>query len=241
MNQREDDMNTIAFDRPGEGWDSPAGPGGHEPLPARRHRKFLNRWSAGLIALLTATAGFYAGVRVEKGQVGSSSTGASALASRFAALRAGASGGGSASAGSGAATGAARSGFAARFGAGGGATVGSISSIKGNTIYLTETSGDVVQVKITSATKVTKSETVKPDALNPGNTLIVQGLKQANGTISATSVSDSGAGGGGFGLGALAGGGGGAGAGAGTGAGAGSSAGSGSAGASVGSLFSSGG
>ena len=42
-------------------------------LPGRPRRQLFNRWTAALLALITCAVGFYAGIRVEKGQVSSSS------------------------------------------------------------------------------------------------------------------------------------------------------------------------
>src|ERR1700744_2847155 len=73
-----------------------------EQLPRRRRRQFLTRRSAALGALITCAIGFYAGIRVEKGQLSNSST----------ALGTGAGGGGG------------RAALAARFGRGTGAASG---------------------------------------------------------------------------------------------------------------------
>jgi hypothetical protein len=135
--------------------------------------------------------------------------GAGGLGSRFAG--AGAGTGAGAGAGAGGAAGAAGAAAAAGGGAGGGgggfagalrggglgggnSSFGTASTIDGNTIYLTQpTTGNTIKVKLSSATKITKSVGVAKSALRPGDTLVIQGLKQSNGSISATSVSDSGA------------------------------------------------
>src|SRR5207237_5013064 len=43
-------------------------------------------------------------------------------------------------------------------GGGGGVSFGTVSSVNGNTIYLTEGSGNTVKVTLSSATKITKSQ-----------------------------------------------------------------------------------
>jgi hypothetical protein len=157
--------------------------------PGRRRRRFLNRKSAALAALLTCAAGFYAGVSIEKSQLNSAPTTATA------GLPAGAAAGGGAQGAAGTGSGAARAGFfggAAR--GGGNASVGTVSSVDGNTVYLTDSSGNTVKVTLSSATKITKSETVSATSVRPGDAVVIQGLKSTNGTIAATSVSDSGAG-----------------------------------------------
>jgi hypothetical protein len=183
--------------------------------------------------------GFYAGVRLEKNQLASTprtftlpTTGAAAGS------RATGGSGATAAAGAGAAgtAGGARGGFtgAAGGGAASGAAFGTVQSVDGNTLVLSEVSGNTVKVRLASSTKVAKTQSVKHSAVRPGDTLIVQGAPNAKGTVVASSVTDSGAGGGA----ARAGG-----AGTGTGAGAGStsSSGRGGGGSAVGSLFSGGG
>jgi hypothetical protein len=208
-------MNAIPYDRPEEEWD------GYEDqpevsLPGRPRRRVLTWWSAGLFALILGLVGFYVGVRIEKHQLASSSS-----TGGLAAALAGASGTGTGATGTGGAgTGAARTGTggAARSGAtgsgassfargagggtfrglfgggaGGSASVGTVSSISGNSLYVTETSGNTVKVTLSSATKVSKSVTVGKNAVRPGDLVTVAGAKGSNGTISATTVTDTGA------------------------------------------------
>ena len=224
-------MDTFTPQRRDEDYDAyPDEP--TEQLPRRSRRQFLTWRSAGLGALVTCAIGFYVGIRVEKGQVSGSGTPASAAAGIGAAGRAGAAGGraGLASLFSGAG----RSGAGAA-GAGGGASFGTVASVNGSTLYVTEASGNTVKVKLSSATKVSKTQSVKRGAIHPGDTVVVSGVTGSGGTVTAASVTDSGTGSaGGFGLRA--------GAGAGSSSGSGGSAGSGKGGNSaVGSLFSSGG
>ncbi len=173
-------------------------------LPGRPRRRFLTRASAVLFALLVGAIGFYVGVRVEKGQLSSSSSTASlggaaraAATGAGAARLAGASGAAGlagASGASGAGSAGARSGFLSGAFGGGNSSFGSVSSIDGKNIYVTEAAnGNVVKVQLSSATKITKSVGVSKAAIRPGDAVVVQGLKKSGGTISATSVSDSGA------------------------------------------------
>jgi Domain of unknown function (DUF5666) len=172
-----------------------------DALPQRPRARYLTPLTALLMALILGGVGFYVGIRVEKSKA-STSGGGSAFARAFSgaggAGGTGAGGAGSTSSATGAA-GSRASSFASRFGAGGfaggggNATIGSISSIKGNTIYVTETSGNTVKVKVSGATKISKSETVKPKKLYPGDQVVIAGAKGSSGTISATSVTDSGA------------------------------------------------
>lgn len=207
-------MSTISYDQAERDWD-PDEPA--QPLPRRPRRQFFNRKSAALVALITCAAGFYAGVRVEKGQVSGSSstlrlpgaTGAAGAARTGASGAAGAGSGAAGAAGSGAtaagssartAGAGARSGgfggFAGGAGggfAGGNAAVGTVASVNGQTLVLTETSGNTVNVRLSSSTKISKNQSVSRHAIRPGDTIIVQGAANAKGTTVAASVTDSGA------------------------------------------------
>jgi hypothetical protein len=186
-------MSTISYEPQEESWD------GYEDeqrlaFSSRPRRRFFNPASALLLALVLGAAGFYAGVRVEKGQLSSSSAASGAPTAGGGALAGLASRlGGSASAGGG------RSGFPAGAGfvaapGGGNSSFGTVSSVDGKTIYVTETaSGDVVKVTLSSATKITKSVGVAKSAIRPGDSVVIQGVKGSGGTIEAASLSDSGA------------------------------------------------
>ena len=85
-------------------------------LPGRPRRQLFNRWTAALLALITCAIGFYAGIRVEKGQVSSSSGTARgfALPAALAGSGAGSSTRGTSSAASGARSSGSAAGFAGR-------------------------------------------------------------------------------------------------------------------------------
>lgn len=156
-----------------------------DELPKRPRRKLLTPSIVGLGLVLFAACGFIGGVLVQKAQGSSATSGlaGSGLASRF-----GASG---ASGASGAAS-SFRSLFGGGGAAGGGATIGTVSSIKGNTLYVTETSGNTVAVVTTPESKITKSESVGANAIHPGDSVVVNGITTSKGTVTASSVSDSG-------------------------------------------------
>ena len=179
-------------------------------MPRRPRRRLLTRWSALLLAAMTCAIGFYVGVRVEKGHIASSPTtigaGAGGLAARAGGGAAGRprrvgrrrlSAGGSSGARRGAARAARGSGrgrrLRRRFGGGGNATFGTVASVDGKTLTLTEASGDTVKVKLTSATKITKTESAKRSQIHPGDTITVSGVTSKQGTVSAATVTDSGA------------------------------------------------
>jgi Domain of unknown function (DUF5666) len=196
-------MSTLTVDRRAD-VDDIEGADDEGRMPRRPRRQLLTRWSALLLAAMTCAIGFYVGVRVEKGQIASSPTTIGA-GGGFAA-RDGAAAGGTASGSAGGASGAGASGstsgstagpvgpagFAGRFG-GGNATFGTVGSVDGNTLTLTEASGDTVKVKLTSATKITKSESARRRQIHPGDTVTVSGLTSRQGTVSAATVTDSGA------------------------------------------------
>jgi Domain of unknown function (DUF5666) len=226
-------MNAVTVDQREQGWDSYEDGPNEESLPRRPRRQFFNRRSAALAALLTCAAGFYAGVRVEKGQL--ASTPSLTLPTATGAGGAGAAGGRAASGAAGASrTAGAAGGFAGagRLGAAGGAlaggnvSLGTVSSVNGKTLFLTEVSGNTVKVKLASTTKISKSLSVSRSSVRPGDTVIVQGVPNATGTVVAASVTDSGAG---------------RGSAAGSSSSSGASSGSSGSGSAVGSLFSGGG
>jgi Domain of unknown function (DUF5666) len=215
-------MDTYSPQRPEEEWE------GYDsepdvPLSRRPRRRFLNPGTAALAALVTCAIGFYAGIRVEKNQLSNSTS----------ALGSGAAAGARAAARAGASTRTAGPGPAGRFagggGAGGAASFGTVSSVNGKTLYVTDTSGNTVKVKLTPSTKITKTQSAGRKAIRPGDTIIVTGAPSSGGATTAASVTDSGNRSGASGSGS-----------AGSG-GAGGAGGAGGSGSAVGSLFSSGG
>ena len=194
-------MSALPYESQEEGWDSYREDEELE-LPGRRRRRFLNWGSAILLALAVGGIGFYVGVRVEKGQVSNSSSSASAFPGAAAAGRSGAAGAGASAArgsgaagasGAGAAAGRGAGGFAGALG-GGNSSFGTVSSVNGKTIYVTQVgTGNVVKVTLSSATKITKNVGVGKSAIRPGDTVVVSGVKGSGGKIAATSVSDTGA------------------------------------------------
>jgi hypothetical protein len=156
-----------------------------ETLVLPRRRGFSR--SNIVLAVLTIGAGaFLVGAEVQKHWgVSSGSSGTGSGFAGFAARRAGASGtsttSGSASRGA--------------FG-GGGFTAGSVIAIKGNVLYITDTSGNTVKIVAPTTTRVSRTVTSSVKAINPGDTVVVTGTAQKNGEIEATSITLGGAGGG---------------------------------------------
>jgi hypothetical protein len=202
-----------------------------EELPPRPRRRLLgaggNPVALTLLAILLTACGFIGGVLVQKGEggSGSSSAGAGGLASRLAAFRGGSGGaraapGGAllgASSGGGDAIGGARAGG----GAGAGApTVGQVAYVAGDTLYVTDFEGNTIKVVASAGTQVTRTIKSRAKSVRPGETVVVTGSSESDGTIRAQSVRASEAGFGG-GLGEALFGGGGARGGAGSGEGGG--------------------
>jgi Domain of unknown function (DUF5666) len=126
-----------------------------------------------LLVLLIAGGGIWGGAALQRSQ-GSSSTSslASTFASRFAATR---TGGRSSFPGFGGTSSSA-------------ATTGTVTEITGSTLYVTNASGNLVEVTLTPSTTVTRNAKTTLSGLEPGDTVIVQGTKAKNGTVSAASV-----------------------------------------------------
>jgi hypothetical protein len=180
------EMETVPYRATEQDWDEQE----EQPLaaPPRARRRVGSPLLAVVLALLVGAIGFYVGIRVEKGQLSSSSTtGTTGAASRLAggAARAGGSGGGGGLARAFAGGGAAGA-------PGGNSTVGTISSVDGKSLYLTDTAGNTVKVALSSATTITKSLGVSARSVHPGDTVIVSGLKGSNGTITAATLNDTG-------------------------------------------------
>ena len=79
---------------------------------------------------------------------------------------------------------------AARPGAFGDLTAGTIQSIDGATIIVKLPDGSTVTVKTTDSTKVTKTAESSVADLKAGETLMVRGPKDGSGSVSATSISE---------------------------------------------------
>jgi Domain of unknown function (DUF5666) len=138
----------------------------------------VNWLTALLLVILIAGGGIWGGAELQKHQGSNSTTNAlSAIASRFA-NRGG--------------TGTSRTGTGGAGGFGGAtsaAAAGTVTEIKGSTLYITDSSGNLVEVTLTHSTTVTRNAKTTASALVPGDTVIVEGSKASNGTVTASSVS----------------------------------------------------
>jgi hypothetical protein len=164
-----------------------------ETLPMRRRRFAFGRAPMALSAVLILALGFIGGVEVQKHQ---GTTSASSAAASPAAFAGGARGGG----------------FAGALGGGAGGTsdfvTGTVANKKGGYIYVKDSDGNLVRVKTSSSSTITRNTKTHTASIHPGDTVVVQGTKSKNGTVTATRVNASaagvggGAGGGFFGGGA---------------------------------------
>jgi hypothetical protein len=142
-------------------------------------RGFRVRAVTGVLVVLGLLAGgFWGGVVAEKHHAGTStaSSAASALASRFAALRGGT--------GTGTGTG------ASAFAGAAGATTGEVTEVQGNVLYVTENdaAGTLVKVTVGPSTTITRTAKSSLAGLQQGDTVIVTGSKGANGSVAATAI-----------------------------------------------------
>jgi hypothetical protein len=72
-------------------------------------------------------------------------------------------------------------------GAGSGVTVGLITVIRGSTLYVTDFSGNTVKVKA-AGVKVSKTVSAPLKTLRPGDSVVVSGTKQKDGSYKARSI-----------------------------------------------------
>ena len=127
-----------------------------------------------LLGLLIAAGGIWGGAALQRSQGSSSgSSSLSSLASLFRGAR------GTTGTGRGTAPG---GGFGA-------AATGTVTEVSGSTLYVTNSSGDLVKVTVSPTTPVNRNAKSSLAGLQVGDTVVVEGTKQSNGSVSATSVS----------------------------------------------------
>jgi len=155
----------------------------HDTLPPRPRRRLITPVTLVLGALIVAALGFVGGVQVQKNQ--GSSGGGTAARSGF---PAGLSGGvPSGAPGAGGTTGGPAGAAGGPAGAGG-ATTGTVSNKDGRTLYVKNSAGTTVKVKAGDSAKVTRVASASVGAIQPGDTVIVEGTKAASGTVTASSI-----------------------------------------------------
>jgi hypothetical protein len=130
------------------------------------------------LALAVAIAlGLIGGVEAQKHWGASSS---SATAGRPAGFAGFAGRGGGAPGGGG--------GFAGLGAAAGGGTNGTVTLIKGSTLYVTDASGNTVQVKTTAGSTVKKTVSATVKTIHPGDSVTVTGTQSSDGSYSASAI-----------------------------------------------------
>jgi hypothetical protein len=130
---------------------------------------------AGLLVLLLAFGGLWAGAYMQR-----SSSSSSSSTSPF---------GGSFSLPGGASTARGAGGTGGFPGTSSSGTSGTVTDIIGSTLYVTTASGDLVAVTVGSNATVDRNAKSSLAALQPGDTVTVQGTKAKDGTVTAASVS----------------------------------------------------
>lgn len=159
-----------------------------EPDPALvgelRRRRAVTPVTRSLLALVVAGGAFLGGVLVERSQAKTTSSSAlpSGVPANIAALFGGAR------------TSTTVAGASGTTGAS--STFGTVKLVDGTNVYVSDAQGNVVKVATNATTKITTSQPASIAKLKPSTTVIVQGTKAADGTVTATSISQSAAGGG---------------------------------------------
>jgi hypothetical protein len=167
--------------------------------PPRRKLPWLTLLLAGGVI---AAGSFAGGALVEKNNGSSSS--ASGAAAAFAKLRSG-SGSGSTGGFGGFGRGGSGTGTGTGSGAAGGTTTGTIKLIDGNTIYVTNSSGNIVKITTGGSTTVSIAKSGTVSQLQPGQTITARGTTDSSGNVTATTVTEGTSAGGGFGGGGFSG------------------------------------
>jgi hypothetical protein len=177
--RNEEEERWIDSESEEDGWDD-----GQEPvIPPRPRGRLLRPLPLFLIAVVLAAAGFLGGVLAQKGSEGSSAVaipGGGSLPS-FGGQKAGAES--TASGAEGAAGGAIPS-FG---GASDSAAGGTVTSVEGHKIYVKESDGTIVEVKIGDGATVTRDSNVAAKKIHPGDSVTVEGSKNGS-TVKASSV-----------------------------------------------------
>jgi len=89
-------------------------------------------------------------------------------------------------------------GVAGTGGAAGGATFGTVKTVDGATIYVTDASGNLVKVTLPDGTNLNATRPATAADIRPGDTVIIQGSKQPDGSTQASTVAVNPQTGGGF-------------------------------------------
>ena len=153
-----------------------------------RRRRSITPVTRALLAVVVVGCAFLGGVLVQKSQT--KTTASSALPSGVPANIAALFGGGTPTTAAGGGTGTANTATQ---------TFGTIKLVDGKNVYVSDAQGNVTRVATNGATKITTSQPAPVSKLKPSTSVIVQGTRRSDGTITATSISET-AGGGGSGF-----------------------------------------
>jgi hypothetical protein len=168
------------------------------PVLSRRPRAKLPSLTMTLCVLVIAAAGFFGGAEVGKHDTGSGAGGLAAFRGAAASAAAGRTGTGRT--GTGGFGGFGTGGTGGTGGAAGADTIGTVKVVQGNIVYVETTAGSIVQVAVSTGTKITVSSSGTVKNLQAGQTIIVAGAKNSSGGVNATTITQS-SGTGGFGAG----------------------------------------
>jgi hypothetical protein len=165
------DDPTTTLERDDTDWYEPV----EEDLPPRPRRRLATPATLVLVIIIVGAGGFFAGVKVQKSQ-GSTANGATpaAAASGFPGRPGGAGAAGGAPGGGG--------------GSGGPAATGTVANKKGSTLYVSTPDGTTVKVQVNKNAKVSRTATTSSKGIYPGDTVVIQGTKSKDGSVSATQV-----------------------------------------------------
>lgn len=155
-------------------------------LAARPPRAKLPWATLVLVAAVVGVGGFIAGAKVQD-------TAGTTPATIPTGITAGAARGGAAG-GAGAVGGADGQGGDPAGAMGGNATIGTVKLVDGDTVYITDMSGNTVKVTTTGETSVQTTSEGSVQDLTAGSTVVVRGETAADGSVAASSVSEGGLG-----------------------------------------------
>jgi hypothetical protein len=179
----EEEERWVDSESVGDGWDDD-----EDAIPPRPRGRLLRPLPLFLIAVAIAAAGFLGGVLAQKGSEGQGSgnlPGGGSLPS-FAA--GGPSAGGAETGAEGeSSTGAPNARIEAAGGEGSTAASGTVTSVEGHTIYVKESDGTVVAVRVGDGATVTRNSDVNAKKIHPGDSVTVEGAKNGS-TVKASSV-----------------------------------------------------
>jgi hypothetical protein len=163
--------------RPEGDWEELA----EEELPPRPRNRLLAPLPLALIAVLIAATGFRGGVLVQMGREGGGPAAGAPPGGLPSFLSEGAAGGSGAEGSGGLPTGFPGS-------SSGAAVSGTVSSVDGRTIYVKDSGGTTVAVRVEDGSKISRDSNVGVKKIRPGDSVEVQGSKHGS-TVKASSIS----------------------------------------------------